>query len=236
MARNSVFKRSLLITVSTLGFAGDARSEPPDAALAIQDIIPHQRVGDEICFEGTYAGRTLDMQDWAHTTQEPVPGQAINEKEPSNDKPATRTVPTALPKRDVSRIALHLTYHNRLREGSFDVMFTVSAASKDLGRELLARSGCIWSGWSDGEERLPQTKLGCWIECDGGGMTVERIPGTQSVNLSFSQLSMQAGCDGGGAYRVGTGDDADKINFRLEKVPLEVCRPLKIWGQKEWPE
>jgi hypothetical protein len=44
---------------------------------------------------------------------------------------------------------------------------------------------------------------------------------------------MQAGCEGGGAYRIGTGEKADTERFRLEKVPLRVCKPLKAWAREQ---
>jgi hypothetical protein len=146
-------------------------------------------------------------------------------------------VPGDLPDQDVSRILLHLTYENRKKEQSFDFMFTVAAQSKSLSKELFARSGCIWSGWSaqEGKEVLPETKLACWVECDGGSMTTERIPGTGSLNLSFGNLAMQDGCEGGGQYRVGTDTSSKNMNFRLEKVPLQTCKPLKAWAREHWP-
>ena len=228
------------ILAAMLGSLGPARSEPSPgsktktparADAAIKDIIPHKKPGQEICFAGDFADQAIDMQDVSKTVSEIVPGVE------AGGKPAIRAVPAALPKQDVSRIALHLTYHNRIREGSFDVMFTVMARSNSLNKELLARSGCIWSGWSAEQEKetLPQTKLGCWIECDGGGMTAERIAGTRSLNVRFDALSMQAGCEGGGAYRIGTSDMSKKTNFRLERVPLRVCKGLKAWGKKQWP-
>jgi hypothetical protein len=147
-------------------------------------------------------------------------------------RPATRPVPRSLPKQDISQIALHLRYHNRKDDGAFDFAFTMMAGSKNLNEELFARSGCAWSGWNGDKETFPQTKLACAIECDGGGFTAERIAGTRSLDLRFHALSMQAGCDGGGRYRVGTGESYDTINFQLEPAPLSVCKPLKAWGSK----
>jgi hypothetical protein len=40
---------------------------------------------------------------------------------------------------------------------------------------------------------------------------------------------MQAGCEGGGAYRLGVGG-SKTASFRLEKVPLSVCKPLAAWN------
>ena len=202
---------------------------PVRAAVAIKNIIPHRVVGAEACFAGTFSGRTIDMQDWSKTRSLPT-GQVD-----TNGKPVVRSVPEALPAQDIAQIALHLTYHNRLREGSFDLMFTLFAESKSLKTRLRARSGCTWSGWDGEKQTQPETKLSCWVECDGGGMTVERIPDTGDLNLRFHALAMQPGCDGGGRFRVGIGEASERVNFRLERVSLRLCKDLKVWGHKQWP-
>jgi hypothetical protein len=195
-----------------------AGAATPDTRTAIRSILPHDRKGREVCFEGSFTSRTLDMEDWAHVTTEAVPGVEVG------GKPATRPVPRALPDQEVSRVALHLTYSDRQDDGAFDYAFTVMAASTGLRKNLFAHSGCAWSTKDD--------RLDCWIECDGGSMSVERIAGTESLDVSFSNLFMQAGCEGGGAYRIGTGEKADTERFRLEKVPLRVCKPLKAWARE----
>lgn len=185
---------------------------------AIKSILPHEKVGQAACYEGTFSGQTIDMEDWSHTRTELVPNVEIG------GGPATRPVPAVLLKEDISRVTLLLTYRNRQDDGSFDFGFTVRVAAKGLKKELFARSGCAWSSKDE--------QLDCWIECDGGGMPVERVAGTESVNVRFSDLAMQAGCDGGGAYRVGTDRKVD-VKFRLEKAPLHICKPLKAWEAEQ---
>jgi hypothetical protein len=196
--------------------AEQAGGEAPKASDGneIKSILPHGKPGEEACFEGTFSGRTIDMEDWAHVTTEEVPGLEVG------GKPATRPVPRSLPGQDVSRVALHLTFQEKA-DTSFDYLFTVMTASKGESGELFARSGCAWSEKAN--------TLDCWIECDGGSFDVARITGTETVDLTFSYLSMQAGCEGGGAFRIGTGESPEKISFRLAKAPLNVCKPLKDW-------
>jgi hypothetical protein len=164
------------------------------------------------------------MEDWSHTVTEVVPNLMVG------GKPATRPVPKTLPDQDVSRVALHLAYHKRAEDEDYDFTFTVLVASKSLKEELFARSQCSW--W-DGNPAAVETRLSCWIDCDGGGMGVTRVPGSQSVDVMFSYLSMQAGCEGGGAFRVGTGGEADRTSFRIAKAPLEACAPLKAWARDQ---
>jgi hypothetical protein len=137
-------------------------------------------------------------------------------------------VPKALPNQDISSIALLLTYQKKAPSEAWSYLFTLMAHSNSLGATLFARSGC---DWYEGETGAGQTTLFCAIECDGGAFDIERIASTRDLNLSFRYLSMQPGCDGGGRYRLGTSDDADETDFRIEKVPLRVCKPLKAWGR-----
>ena len=211
--------------VSLVSFESDARSAEPDpkAVSEIKDILPHNRIGQEICFSGTFNGQTVDMEDWSHISHEVVPGVFVA------GEPAIRPVPRALPAQDISNLRLHLTYHNKRRDESWSYFFTLMVESKSLGKTLFARSGCDWYA---GEDGTGATVLYCGIECDGGAFDVERIGATRDLNLTFRYLSMQRGCDGGGTYRIGTGDSYDKNVFHLEKVPLSVCRPLKDWARK----
>jgi hypothetical protein len=197
----------------------------PRTGTAIKSIIPHRRAGDETCYAGTFSERTIDIEDWARPTQETLPNVIVG------GQPATRPVPRSSPKQDVSQIALHLTYRIK-RGGSWDFDFTLMAGSKSLNEELFARSGCAWSGWTGEKEARPEFKLACWIECDGGGFTAERIAGTRSLDLRFHALAMQAGCEGGGRYRVGTGETYDTVIFRIEPAPLSVCQRAKTWDRK----
>jgi hypothetical protein len=216
------------VTLPARAEAGETRVEStarPRTGTAIKSIIPHRRAGDEACYAGTFSGQTIDIADWAHPTLEILPDVIVG------GQPATRPLPRSLPKQDISQIALHLTYRIK-RGGSWDFDFTLMAGSNSLNDELFARSGCAWSGWNGEKDVRPEFKLACWIECDGGGFTAGRIAGTRSLDLRFHALAMQSGCEGGGRYRVGTGETYDTVKFRLEPAPLSVCRRAKSWDRK----
>jgi hypothetical protein len=72
---------------------------PARTGIAIRSIIPHRRVGDEICYAATFSGRGIDMQDWAAKPEEIVPGADVD------GKPVTRNGPAPLPDQDISRLA-----------------------------------------------------------------------------------------------------------------------------------
>lgn len=201
--------------------ANERAALPSDTA--IRDILPHGEAAEEICFAGEFAGKRIDVEDWAHTRIEVLPNVIVG------GKPATRPVPRELPDREISHMALRLAYHDRTEDGAFDYLFTLMVASEDLPDEVYARSGCGW-GWPEDSNDHPEAKLACWIECDGGGFTAERVAGTKSIDLTFDYLSMQAGCEGRGSYRIGTTERSKRTSFRLKAVARDVCKPLEDWG------
>lgn len=199
--------------------------------IAIKDIIPHSKVGTEVCFEGSFTGMTVDMKKWPSYAEQAQP------KYDADGRLAASSQVHVLPSQSISHVALHLKYTNgrRLRNESWDMSFIVSVTSPSIGQELFAQSGCIWSGWDAAkeEETTPEFKLACWIECDGGSLRAVRIPGTRSLNVSFSRLFTQAGCEGGGRYTVGEGEASEHVAFRLKRAPLKACKSLKAWAARD---
>jgi hypothetical protein len=208
--------------------SGVAHSAAHDTA--IKDIIPHRKVGSEVCFEGSFTDKTLDMKGWPSYA-----GQA-HPKIDAGGKLAASSQTRQFPGQTISNVALHLTYTNgrRARNESWDFDFTVKVTSPSLGQELFARSGCTWSGWDNEmqKEIKPEFMLSCWIECDGGSMRAMRIPGTGSLNLYFSKLFMQSGCEGGGRYSVADSEASEKVAFHLERAPMKACKSLKDWDRE----
>ncbi len=66
--------------------------------------------------------------------------------------------------------------------------------------------------------------LGCYIECDGGGIEIRRVPGRKAVHAVWEASShlRMSGCGGGGVILRG-GETAK--TFRLEAVPQAECKP-----------
>jgi hypothetical protein len=208
--------------------AGVAHGATDDTA--IKDVIPHRKVGSEVCFEGSFTDKTLDMKGWPSYAEQAHP------KLDAEGKRAASSETRPLPGQSISHVALHLTYTNgrRARNESWDFVFTVKVTSPSLGHELFARSGCTWSGWDHEKQKevTPEFMLACWIECDGGGMRAMRVPGTGSLNLYFSRLFMQSGCEGGGRYSIADSEASKQVAFRLELAPLKACKSLKDWDRE----
>ncbi|MEQ1576066.1 MAG: hypothetical protein ABL894_00295 [Hyphomicrobium sp.] len=222
------FRVRLLLTLAAMVFcAFPALAQRAGGDTAIKRIIPHNRPGKETCFEGSFGDKAVDMQQW------PTYAEQIRPTIDAGGKPLAAATMQDRPNQSISHVALYLNYTNgrRARNESWDFSFTVGVTSPSLGKELFARSGCAWSGWDYEKEKeiAPEFMLACWVECDGGGMRAVRIPGTASINLFFDRLKMQAGCEGGGIYGIGTSEA--KVAFRLERAPLGVCKALKAWDR-----
>lgn len=205
---------------------------------AIKSIIPHERVGTESCFEGSFTDKALDMTALPSYADQAAFAKAASEaKAAGKDEPANPPTTRALPAQGVSHVALHLTFTNgREANGeSWDLGFTVKVTSPGLGQDLYARSGCAWSGWDAKTDKdiEPEFMLACWIECDGGGMRAVRVPGKQGVDVFFSRLRMQSGCEGGGRFSVADSEASQEVSFRLAPAPLKVCKSLKDWDRED---
>jgi hypothetical protein len=202
---------------------------------AIKSIIPHDRVGSESCFEGSFTDKALDMTAWPSYAEQSAMAKAASEAQAAGREPPRPPARVITPQ-SVSHVALHLNFTNGrvANNESWDMDFTVKVTSPSLGQDLYARSGCTWSGWDFKQEKdvEPEFMLACWIECDGGGMRAVRVPGTANVDVYFSRLFMQSGCEGGGRFSVADSEASEKVAFRLGRAPLNVCKSLKEWDRE----
>jgi hypothetical protein len=68
--------------------------------------------------------------------------------------------------------------------------------------------------------------LNCYVECDGGGVIVERATSGEALRVHLDRMRMSTACgDDEDAAEVSGGAD-DRI-FRLDKAPLATCRALQ---------
>ena len=86
-------------------------------------------------------------------------------------------------------------------------------------------------------DKAERTTLHCGIDCDGGGMEVERVAGTGDVIFRFDAgaggLRMSGGCSGG-PYHVGGEAKPyelrkvrEPVSFRLTPMPAQACAALR---------
>ena len=94
--------------------------------------------------------------------------------------------------------------------------FALEVRRRDNRRPLRTNGECSGDGVAD-----------CFVDCDGGGVTVERSAqgGGLTVRLQGEGIAFGNDCDTNRGYFVGPGAD-DKI-FELTPAPLTTCLPLK---------
>lgn len=106
----------------------------------------------------------------------------------------------------------------------FDWRYTaiVKLTVSNRAEVFSAPTSCDWSRHSV-SAWLPS--LGCWIDCDGGGIVFERVPGQIAVSAHWparTHLRM-SGCGGGGAI-LRAGDESK--SFRLDAIPQSACAAM----------
>lgn len=207
-----------------------APSAPAAPGTLMLDLLP-RRLNRSVCLTGTFSGQAVEMEDWRNPGHEPVPGVFRFGEQ------VMRPVPLTKPDQTVAAMTLSLTYDDRKADYDWIYNFILMATMADGSLKLFSAGECPWYASPhrfDAGDFYPanSTKLGCGIDCDGGGMGLERIAGTRAMALHFDGdgigLRMSAGCSGG-SYRLGTGPADDKVHFRLEPAKASACKPLVKW-------
>ncbi|MDB5535123.1 MAG: hypothetical protein JWO28_3438 [Hyphomicrobiales bacterium] len=79
----------------------------------------------------------------------------------------------------------------------------------------------------DGKEEGPVTRLGCGVECDGGGLGITMGDDNRSIRVSISRIRVSpkgmSAEEGGGDF---TGDGDDDLQFQLDRTAMADCAPI----------
>jgi hypothetical protein len=70
------------------------------------------------------------------------------------------------------------------------------------------------------QESPDELRLGCGVDCDGGGLSVAMVNAGKSVLVRIERIALWGSKDSADA---GGGDDRV---FRLDRVKLDECKPL----------
>ena len=94
--------------------------------------------------------------------------------------------------------------------------FALSMQRRHEKRTLSTSGGCF--GASGG--------ITCGVDCDGGGMKLEKLPQADALMMRLDDrgIQMYSDCDGGGVW---VKPGADDRAFRLEKAAESACRALE---------
>ena len=202
------------------------------AAVGADDLIKPllaQKVDDAVCFAGTFEGLKVNVWDYGKSKQVPVPGYFRFGEQVMRPEPAVYA------DQELTDMTL-LIFRDEREHPTWDEMhdFRVEIALKGWEKTLYAAGECPLrlgdkpiEGSRDPIEGNTTT-LFCGIDCDGGGMGVERVAGTGDVLFRFDPmgggLRMSGGCSGG-PYHVG-GDakpyDEELIAKRKQAVAFRL--------------
>jgi len=208
-------------------------ARPPDANALIASLLP-QGEGQSVCLAGSFTDRNkvMDVEDWSKAKMEPT-------KHLSPDgKPYMRPVPPVMKDRAVRSFTLQLVYNPRQADYDWIHKIRLSADVDGVGT-MFAAGECPWHakdkiyGLDRREITGNTTDLFCYIDCDGGGFILERVPGAPALLMSFDPrigLRMKGGCGGRGSYRMLP--SASGLTFRLRTASAETCKPLEEWASR----
>lgn len=184
-----------------------------------------QKIDDAVCFSGDFAGLKVNVWDYSKSKQVPVPGLFRFGEQVMRPEPAVYA--------DQELTAMTLLIYRDDREHSdWDEMhdFRLMISFKGWEKPLEAAGECPLrvtdkpiEGSVDQIE-ANTTTLFCGIDCDGGGMGVERVAGTREVNFRFDPmgggLRMSGGCSGGSFHVGGDAKPYDEALIAARKPPV----------------
>jgi hypothetical protein len=203
---------------------------PAEYAL-IAPLLPQQD-GESVCLTGSFTSQVMNVEDWSKAKMEPT-------KHLSPDgKPYMRPVPPVMKDKSVRAFTLQLVYDTRTSDYDWIYNFRLAADVEGVGT-MFAAGECPWYakdkvwGWDKRQITGNTTDLYCYIDCDGGGFSLDRAPATPALLMSFDPsigLKMKGGCGGGGIYRIKPATSG--VTFRLQTASAETCRPLEEWASR----
>jgi hypothetical protein len=214
--------------VGVVGYVASAQPRLPEAA-RIASLLP-QREGQSACYAGAFTGQVMDIEDWSRARIEPTSHLA------PYGKPYMRPVPPVQKDVAIRSFTLQLTHDSRTSDYDWIYNFRLAALADGIGT-LFAAGECPWYA---GDKVLDDRKITgsstdvyCYIDCDGGGFELRRVPGAPALAMSFDPrigLKMKGGCGGGGTYRIMPA--TAEISFWLQTTSAEACNPLDDWASR----
>ena len=174
----------------------------PENAL-IGPLLP-QGEGRSVCLAGSFTSQVMDVEDWSKAKMEPTKNLS------PDGKPYMRPVPPVMKGKPIRSFTLQLTYDTRTSDYDWIHNFRLLADVEGVGT-LYASGECPWYARKKYDRDTDRTitpsttNLFCYIDCDGGGFDLDRIPAAPAVAMSFDPrigLKMKGGCGGGGIYRI----------------------------------
>jgi hypothetical protein len=219
-------------TVTIVGTAALAQeSTAPAEHALIAKLIP-STPGKKACLTGTFRSVPIDTERY---------GTGTGPNEP---------VPVIYTTHKIRSVTLRLEYDRApARPAANDdpgydrrYIFTLSARFAGPVKQQFAAGDCPWHDrdkefeTQSGMFHLPRntTAIHCGIDCDGGSMSLVRVPGTSALTFRVdprSHLRLTAPCGDDAKSLVLSGRDAG-IALRLGPADAAACRALDRWSRR----
>jgi len=135
--------------------------------------------------------------------------------------------------------AAHLAQHKAQKVTNMTLLVSAEFVPEDkalnyafsVGVDFRNRKGKFVSSGDCGhpvasEVSADKLQLGCGVDCDGGGLSIEMTNADKSVLVRIDRMSMWDESKADEDQRTGFGGGVDDKVFRLDRVGLEQCQPL----------
>jgi hypothetical protein len=134
--------------------------------------------------------------------------------------------------------AAHLAQHRAQKVSAMTLLVKAEIVEDDpevnylfsLGVKLRNRPGKFSSGGSCGHAKVAEDEngkeyLGCGVECDGGGLSIELNEDNKSTLVKLDSIAISRDDRPNDDRRPFDGGKDDKV-FKLVRVPLEQCKAM----------
>ncbi len=212
-----------------------ARAQDGGAGTLIAEALPPFRVGAVLCLEGSFSGKTVDVDDWYH----PLRGTR-----PADDVNGLPSLPSQMLDRTVRRVQLRLVQVKREHDADDRLYeFKVLVDLEGAARPLVGSGECSYRSRRRVMDRSwtlepTTTAMRCGVDCDGGGLELTRVPGTSGNDLRILETGLRtSGACFGAHYRIGVlrrdpasgepvPDQPPVSSFPLHRVSAASCATL----------
>lgn len=216
------------------GLAAAAAEETASGTL-IERVLPPFRIGAVLCVEGSFAGMTLDVDDWHRPLRGTRPAEMVD---------GLPSLPTQVRDQPVRRLQVLLKQVKREFDGDdrlyeFRLLVELDGAAAPMTASgdcsYRSRSRVMDPAWT---LKATTTAMRCGIDCDGGGVDLARVPGTGGLDLTFTETGIRmSGACFGAQYRVGAlrrdlvsgeplPEQPKPPSFRLHRTSRQSCEAL----------
>lgn len=117
-------------------------------------------------------------------------------------------------------------------DNALNYSFHIVTNMRDRKTELDSGGSCGHPSIT--EDSAGKLQLGCGVDCDGGGVTIQMVNDDKSVHVEIERIAMWSNAKDDDE-RISFSSGADDRLFRLDRVKLEECSALIPKDEDEEP-